>query len=790
MTPVELLLSKLPTAKKAGKGWSARCPAHEDRRASLSVSAGDNGTALVKCHAGCETAAILAAAGLKLADLFPEKACAAPARNKKLKSSGKTFATAAAAVKELERQHGKRSASWTYHDATGNPVGLVVRWDLSDGKKDIRPVALHPDGWRIGAMPEPRPLYRLAELAKAKRVVVTEGEKCADAARTLGFTATTSAGGSQAAEKADWRPLAGKEVWLFPDNDLPGRKYGDTVAAILAKLTPRAVVRIVELPDLPEGGDIVDWIEAHGDAAEPNGMTAEIEALAAAVRVETTNPTTHDLEAFRPFPVDALPEPIRSFTAAAAKSIGCDSSFVALPLLVALASAIGMTRRLELKRGWTVTPILWGAAVGESGSAKTPAFRVVMRPVWERQRRALERFKTAMERYEAELAEWQSQPKDERGSKPVRPELERCVVQDTTVEALAPILLANPRGLLLARDELSGWVGSFDRYASKGKAGTDAANWLSMHSAECIIVDRRTGDPRMIHVPHAAVCIVGGIQPGILRRAMGAEHRESGLLARLLLTYPPRKKKQWTEAGIDPEAEASLDSLFNRLFDLKPAESKTGEPFPAKVSMTADAKRAWIAYYNAHGDEQAELTGDLSAAWSKLEEYAARLALVVHLIRWAANDKTLATAEHLDISSMNAGIALTTWFKGEARRVYAMLTESDAERDGRRLVEWIDRKGGTVTAREVQQGCRWLKEPGAAEAALESLAESGRGCWEPTPDGQRGQPTRRFRLSTSTVFENPTGKTNTVDVDTSGAAEAATAPADGRLFPEERGLPD
>jgi hypothetical protein len=179
----------------------------------------------------------------------------------------------------------------------------------------------------------------------------------------------------------------------------------------------------------------------------------------------------------------------------------------------------------------------------------------------------------------------------------------------------------------------------------------------------------------------------------------------------------------------------------------------------------------------------------LSAAWSKLEEYAARLALVVHFARWAANDPTLANADRVDVDSMGAGIRLAQWFKHEARRVYRMLDETDAERDQRRLVEWIGRKGGSVTSREVQQGCRWLKEPGAAEAALEELVKAGRGSWEQSPAGQRGQPTRRFKLSTpSTVYgngTNPTKNANTLDVDT---VDTAIPHTQGQLFrPEERG---
>lgn len=279
MTPFETLLAKLPGAKKSGNGWSACCPAHDDQRASLSISEGDDGTALLKCHAGCDTAAVLAAVGMELADLFSAKPGPSPTRNGKSTASGRPFPTAKDAVANLERRHGKRSALWTYHDAHGEPVGLVVRWDRPEGK-DIRPLARCADGWRIGAMSEPRPLYALPKLAEAKIVVLAEGEKAADRACTLGFTATTSAGGAQAANKTDWQPLAGKEVWILPDNDSAGRRYTDFVASILASLTPATVVRIVELPGLPEGGEIVDWVDAHGEAAEPAALRAEIEALA------------------------------------------------------------------------------------------------------------------------------------------------------------------------------------------------------------------------------------------------------------------------------------------------------------------------------------------------------------------------------------------------------------------------------------------------------------------------------------------------------------------------------
>src|SRR5215510_14490981 len=223
-----------------------------------------------------------------------------------------------------------------------------------------------------------------------------------------------------------------------------------------------------------------------------------------------------------------------------------------------------------------------------------------------------------MKYYEADLARWEKDmvawKRDKNAAsdppgKPDPPQAERSVVSDTTVEALAPILLVNPRGLLLARDELAGWIGSFDRYAGKSRAGADSANWLSMFHAENIIVDRKTGIPRTIHVPQAAVCVSGGIQPAILQRALGLEHRESGLAARLLLTCPPRKAKQWTEADIDPSAESELVRLFDRLYELQPIIDDDGQPWPVVVRLSAEAKAAWKTYYNAHAIEQADLTG-------------------------------------------------------------------------------------------------------------------------------------------------------------------------------------
>ena len=285
MNPLERILDQLQTVKETNKGWVACCPAHEDRQPSLSITESGDGSVLLKCHAGCETTSIVTALGMKMADLF-----AAKSGRPRTSTSAKpirTFSTLMDAVEILGRGKGKRSGLWIYHDAEAKAVGAVVRWDTRKGKV-IRPVALIEGSWRLEAMPCPRPVYRLPEVCKADQVIICEGEKCADAATTLGFVATTSAGGSNAAKLTDWKHLVGKQVWIFPDNDRPGHAYAQTVAH-LCRAAGAQEIRLVELPGLPPKGDIVDWIAAQSADATPESLREQLEAFGRAAT--TWNPS-------------------------------------------------------------------------------------------------------------------------------------------------------------------------------------------------------------------------------------------------------------------------------------------------------------------------------------------------------------------------------------------------------------------------------------------------------------------------------------------------------------------
>jgi len=155
--------------------------------------------------------------------------------------------------------------AWTYPGDTFR----VARFDLADGSKQFRPVHLNCVGWKIGDPPGQLPVYRADDLPRDETIFIVEGEKCADAARSIGLPAVTSSHGASQASRTDWTPMAGRDVVLMPDADDAGERYAADVSAIAAKLHPPARVKIIRLPGLPAGGDIADYI------AERDGMESE-----------------------------------------------------------------------------------------------------------------------------------------------------------------------------------------------------------------------------------------------------------------------------------------------------------------------------------------------------------------------------------------------------------------------------------------------------------------------------------------------------------------------------------
>ncbi len=188
-----------------------------------------------------------------------------------------------AAVDEL----GPATAKWDYLDATGQLIAVVYRYDPPGRRKEFRP-------WdakrRKMAPPEPRPLFNQPGVALAETVVLTEGEKCAQALIDAGVVATTAMHGANApVDKTDWAPLAGKAVLIWPDRDKPGWEYAAQAAQAILAAGARSCHILYPPEEVAEGWDAADAIAegfdvgtflAHGPRLQIHDVTGTDEPVA------------------------------------------------------------------------------------------------------------------------------------------------------------------------------------------------------------------------------------------------------------------------------------------------------------------------------------------------------------------------------------------------------------------------------------------------------------------------------------------------------------------------------
>jgi putative DNA primase/helicase len=209
------------------------CPTHEDRRASLGIGRGDNGGVVVKCQAGCETEAVIAAVGMTLADLAPPR--------------------------QMNGHVAAGNTVYVYHDEAGNALFEVVRTPDKHFWQRL------PGASKGGIGETRRVLFELPMLLKTEpgaTVFIVEGEKDCWRLWKLGLPATTNPGGAGKwrQDETDWlkEHLADREFVILPDNDAPGIKHADEIEGSLKHAG--LAVRSLLLPGLPAKGDVSDWL--------------------------------------------------------------------------------------------------------------------------------------------------------------------------------------------------------------------------------------------------------------------------------------------------------------------------------------------------------------------------------------------------------------------------------------------------------------------------------------------------------------------------------------------------
>ncbi len=646
---------------------------------------------------------------------------------------------------------GELSAIWRYHTQNGRLIGCVGRFDKADGGKEVLPqmFAQGPSGrraWRWMSFPKPRPLYRLDALAQApeKSVVITEGEKAADAAQRLlpDYVAVTWPGGCKAVQHADFAPMRGRNVVIWPDADTPGLSAAQEIAKQCMD-AHAAQVRVIEPPaDVKAGWDAAD--------AEAEGWTRE-QALALVKQAQLYDHGGHNAEqqeAPRPlrrpmpqsadFPMDALGDVLASAAQIIHDVVKAPAAICGQSILA--AAALAVQGHGDISIDGRVRPVsLFALTWGETGERKSSVDEQALWPHKEHERRLNEAHNQDLPEYEAASAAWKksreqalNKAKDyatrkqalkDLGPAPDPPLLPMLCVSEPSYPGLVKLMAAGQPSMGLFSDEGGKMFGGYAM--SEDNIVQTAAGLSGIWDGKPI--DRvRAGDgASKLYGRRLSLHLMA--QPVLAGKIMSSHILSGqGFLSRCLPCWPESTAGSRTYEEVDLSKHpvmqrycARILSIFGTPLPLAP--DTHNELAPRQLLLDRDAKALWIRFHDhierqlADGKALAPVRGFAN----KSAEHAARIAGVLAL----ADD---IHCRQIHKRFIEAGIELCQYYLSEALRLFdAGACDPDLSL-AEKLLLWACRQGRYVHLAQIYQtGPNALRDAKTARRIARILEEHG-----------------------------------------------------------------
>jgi len=437
-----------------------------------------------------------------------------------------------------------------------------------------------------------------------------------------------------------------------------------------------------------------------------------------------------------------VPKPLRGWLVDVSERMQIPLDFVAAAAIVVAGALVGRRVGIYPKRydDWLVIPNLWGAVVGRPSLMKSPALAEVMKPLSRLVAEAYEEYQEKKQPYETEVMvadatkaalrdELKTTAKkaiksgdrselnkiarrSQDAELPEEPVLRRYKSEDSTVEKLTEILLENSRGILIHRDELSGWLRNLDKQGREGDRSFYLEGWNGSGSFDVDRIGRGS-----LHIPALCLSILGGIQPGpigaYVYQATQGEQGDDGLLQRFQVLVWPDPPASWRNVDRWPENDAKNRAykVFRQLDALDPqklgASGEDEEGVPA-IRFTDEAQGAFDQW---RGELENRLrTAKFPSAFeSHLAKYRSlmpSLALLFHLMDFV--DGT----QESDAVGLKAALRAAAWCKyleTHAARLYSS-AQNPAMEAARALLERI-RKGDVKDGSSIREIYRkqWAK---------------------------------------------------------------------------------
>jgi len=465
-------------------------------------------------------------------------------------------------------------------------------------------------------------------------------------------------------------------------------------------------------------------------------------------------PLQTELPAVIPFDFAMLPEALRPWLKDIHERVQCPADFLGVTAMVMLAQLIGRKVAIHPKANddWLVICNLWGAIIGRPSAMKSPALAEVLKPLQRLITQADQQLHESITFHEAQqvlikakLEEAERALKDAAKGKSGAPsesaalknyadiksavtsvpKERRYVVNDTSVEKLGELFNENPNGLLLTRDELTGWMKGLDREDQASDRAFFLESWNGSNSYVYDRIGRGT-----IKIESTTLSIIGGIQPAkfapYVANAVKMNSGDDGLIQRFqLAVYPDDKGADWTSIRLtDRYADAQAKNMAFELVEKLDAmpERRTKDEFGQEqivgLRFTAEAQSLFYDWHDAlmRLVKSDDIHPALESHFMKYTSLIPSLALIIEL----ADD---VEATSVSLKSLEKAIAWDRYLRSHAMRIYGGMIDPSVFA-AKTILKRKDRLPELFKAKEIQQkGWSGLSDTESTNAAIQVLVE-------------------------------------------------------------------
>jgi hypothetical protein len=370
------------------------------------------------------------------------------------------------------------------------------------------------------------------------------------------------------------------------------------------------------------------------------------------------------------FPVEVFPLPIQQVITATNEHLNFPIDFIGASLLYAVSVAVGNTHRVEVKKEFQQSAVLYLAIVGRAGTTKSHPLSFALQPILEQDKKTYRQYEQQRQQYEQAVNISKKEREQQVISEPIKPVWQKFLLSDFTPEALAEVHKFNKRGIGVYADELVGWFKNFNRYSK----GSEMEFWLSQWSGKPINIDRKTGEPVFIPLPF--ISVAGTIQKGVLNELAKDSRTQNGFIDRILFVIPDNIKKEcWSETDLPPVVSEKWESIISNLLSLSVTNDDTLNPSPEVLKFAPEAKKVLFEWQKANTDQCNEAENEaISGIFSKMDMYVLRLALILEMMWFACNESN---KQAVSIEAVQGAVKLVEYFKNSAVKVNSILSNAN-----------------------------------------------------------------------------------------------------------------